>query len=162
MVSHVVWKTWPSGLSCDKNLGLPPRFLSTESLGPCFSHGMGDHDQILQHAIHQSVGFVLTIGTSWLALMDKLRGVCCEFRGWTMFYLWDCSGVCNIAITMLNYRIYVTYRQTKHTIKSDTYFFHLLLSSYMICLPYRAPRLAILSAFMIKVHNLSLRNCSKV
>ena len=49
MVSHAVWKTWPSGLSNDKNLGLRPRFLSTESLGPCFPHGMGDHDQILQH-----------------------------------------------------------------------------------------------------------------
>ena len=36
MVSHAVWKTWPSGLSNDKNLGLQPRFLSTESLGPCF------------------------------------------------------------------------------------------------------------------------------
>ena len=45
---------WPSGLSNDKNLGLRPRFLSTESLGPCFSHGMGDHDQILQpnHHLH--------------------------------------------------------------------------------------------------------------
>ena len=53
MVSHAVWKTWPSGLSYDKNLGLQPRFLSTESLGPCFSHGMGDHDQIL-HPIFQS------------------------------------------------------------------------------------------------------------
>ena len=52
MVSHAVWKTWPSGLSYDKNLGLRPRFLSTESLGPCFSHGMGDHDQILQHFPH--------------------------------------------------------------------------------------------------------------
>ena len=51
MVSHAMWKTWPSGLSYDKNLGLRPRFLSTESLGPCFSHGMGDHDQILQHHI---------------------------------------------------------------------------------------------------------------
>ena len=49
MVSHAVWKTWPSGLSYDKNLGLRPRFLSIESLGPWFSHGMGDHDQILQH-----------------------------------------------------------------------------------------------------------------
>ena len=49
MVSHAVWKTWPSGLSNDKNLGFRPRFLSTESLGPCFTHGMGDHDQILQH-----------------------------------------------------------------------------------------------------------------
>ena len=49
MVSHAVWKTWPSGLSNDKKLGLRPRFLSTESLGPCFSHGTGDHDQILQH-----------------------------------------------------------------------------------------------------------------
>ena len=34
----------PSGLSNDRNLGLRPRFLSTESLGPCFSHGMRDHD----------------------------------------------------------------------------------------------------------------------
>ena len=33
-----------------KNLGLWPRFLSTESLGPCFSHGMRDHDQVLQHS----------------------------------------------------------------------------------------------------------------
>ena len=36
MVSHAVWKTWPSGLRNDKNLGLQPRFLSTGSLGPCF------------------------------------------------------------------------------------------------------------------------------
>ena len=43
MVSHAVWKTWPSGLSYDKNLGLRPRFLSTESLGPCFSHSMGSN-----------------------------------------------------------------------------------------------------------------------
>ena len=52
MVSHTVWKTWPSGLSSDKNLGLRPRFVSTESLGPCFSHGMGDHDQILQYVMN--------------------------------------------------------------------------------------------------------------
>ena len=39
-----------SGLSNNKNLGLRPRFLSTESLGPCFSHGTGDHDQILQQS----------------------------------------------------------------------------------------------------------------
>ena len=51
MVSHAVWKTWPSGLSNDKNLGLRPRFLSIESLGPCFSHGTGDHDQILHHTM---------------------------------------------------------------------------------------------------------------
>ena len=51
MVSHAVLKTWPSSLSYDKNLGLRLRFLSTESLGPYFSHGMGDHDQILQHNI---------------------------------------------------------------------------------------------------------------
>ena len=51
MVSHAVWKTWPSGLSYDKNLGLRPRFLSTESLGPCFSHDMGDHDQILHYIL---------------------------------------------------------------------------------------------------------------
>ena len=30
-------------------LCLRPRCLSTESLGPCYLHGMGDHDQILQH-----------------------------------------------------------------------------------------------------------------
>ena len=51
MVSHAVWKTWPSGLSNDKNLGLWPRFLSTESLGPRFSHDMGEHDQILQQTM---------------------------------------------------------------------------------------------------------------
>ena len=47
MVSRDVWKTWPSGLSYDKNLGLRPLLLSTDSLEPCLSHGMGDHDQIL-------------------------------------------------------------------------------------------------------------------
>ena len=47
MVSHDVWKWWPLGLSDDKDLGFRPRFLSTESLGPCSSHVMGDHDQIL-------------------------------------------------------------------------------------------------------------------
>ena len=50
MISHAVWKTWPSGLNNEKNLRLRPRLLSTESLGPCFSRGMGDHDQILQHS----------------------------------------------------------------------------------------------------------------
>ena len=55
MVSHAVWKTWPSGLSNDKNLGLRPRFLSTESLGPCFSHGTGDHDQILQQISENTI-----------------------------------------------------------------------------------------------------------
>ena len=59
MVSHAVWKTWPSGLSNDKNLGIRPRFLSTESLGPCFSHGTGDHDQILQQ--------IRNIKSSWYA-----------------------------------------------------------------------------------------------
>ena len=60
MVSHAVWKTWPSGLSYDKNLGLRPRFLSTESLRPCFSHGMGDYDQIkgLRPVLE---GFVVTM-----------------------------------------------------------------------------------------------------
>ena len=32
MVSCAMWKTWPSGLSKDKNLGLRPWFLSTECL----------------------------------------------------------------------------------------------------------------------------------
>ena len=50
MVSHTVWKTLPSSLRYDKNLGLRHRFLSTESLGPYFSQGMGDHDQILQYS----------------------------------------------------------------------------------------------------------------
>ena len=65
MVSHAVWKTWPSGLSYDKNLGLRPRFLSTESLGPCFSHGMGDHDQIL-HQVFSVVGLPCFI--CWLMI----------------------------------------------------------------------------------------------
>ena len=44
MTCHAVLKTWPLGLSHDKNrgrrnLGLRPRFLSTESLGPCVSCG---------------------------------------------------------------------------------------------------------------------------
>ena len=47
-------KSLPLGLSNDKNLGLQPRFLSTESLGQCFSHGMGDHDQILQYTSPQT------------------------------------------------------------------------------------------------------------
>ena len=34
MAPHAVRKTWPEGLS-----GQKPR--------PCFSHGMGDHDQII-------------------------------------------------------------------------------------------------------------------
>ena len=67
MVSHAVWKTWPSGLSYDKNLGLRPRFLSTESLGPCFLHGTGDHDQLLQHVISNSS-----------------LGSCCEIAAWCM------------------------------------------------------------------------------
>ena len=40
------------GLPCRvKNIALGPQLrqkLYTESLGPCFSHGMGDHDQIQQ------------------------------------------------------------------------------------------------------------------
>ena len=54
MVSRTVWKTWPSGPSYDINLGLRPRFLSTESIGPCFSHDTGDHDQILQYMYPQT------------------------------------------------------------------------------------------------------------
>ena len=32
MVSRAMWKTWRSGLSHDKNLGLRPRFLSTRAM----------------------------------------------------------------------------------------------------------------------------------
>ena len=60
-----MWKTWPSGLSNDKNLGLRPRFLSTESLGPCFSHGMGDHDQIL-HRIMRHWWLEWQFQNTWL------------------------------------------------------------------------------------------------
>ena len=70
MVSHAVWKTWPSGLSNDKNLGLRPRFLSTESPGPCFSHGMGDHDQILHYS---TLGLILP----WRVIQIK---ICAEYR----------------------------------------------------------------------------------
>ena len=74
MVSHAVWKTWPSGLSNDKNLGLRPRFLSTESLGPCFSHSMGDHAQIPQQIKrHLRIHF-----NSWI-LMSTLGPVSCDF-----------------------------------------------------------------------------------
>ena len=55
MVSHAVWKAWPSGLSDDKNLGLRPRVFPTESLGLCFSHGLGDHDQILHYKSNLNV-----------------------------------------------------------------------------------------------------------
>ena len=78
MVSHAVWKTWPSGLSNDKNLGLRPRFLSTESLGPCFSHGMGDHDQILQHGLEWGDGIDLwgyVMGAhDWIGEMGLICG----------------------------------------------------------------------------------------
>ena len=39
MLSHNVWKTWPEGSASV--------FVITEARGPCFSHGMGDQDQIL-------------------------------------------------------------------------------------------------------------------
>ena len=47
MVSHAVWKTWPEGLSRQKPRPKAEVFVVTEARGPCFSHGMGDHDQIL-------------------------------------------------------------------------------------------------------------------
>ena len=40
--------SWPSIPNDNKNPGFRTRFLPTESLGPRFSHGMGDHDLILQ------------------------------------------------------------------------------------------------------------------
>ena len=40
-------KTWHSGLDNKNYLGLRAQLLFTESLRPCFSHCMGDHDQIL-------------------------------------------------------------------------------------------------------------------
>ena len=47
MVSRAVWKTWPEGLSRQKPGPKAEVFVVTEALGPCFSHGTGDHDQIL-------------------------------------------------------------------------------------------------------------------
>ena len=47
MVSRAVWKTWPEGLSRQKPRPKAEVFVVTEARGPCFSHGMGDHDQIL-------------------------------------------------------------------------------------------------------------------
>ena len=46
-LSHAVWKTWPEGLSRQKPRPKAEVFVVTEARGPCFSHGMGDHDQIL-------------------------------------------------------------------------------------------------------------------
>ena len=68
MVSRAVRKTWPSGLSYDKNLGLRPRFLSTESLGPCFSHGTGDHDQIPHYV---SCDTIVWAESAWLLHRPK-------------------------------------------------------------------------------------------
>ena len=84
MVSHAVWKTWPSGLSNDKNLGLRPRFLSTESPGPCFSHGMGDHDQILQYitAVTKAEYNSQFEPTDYIPyLTGELWDACCEDLG---------------------------------------------------------------------------------
>ena len=47
MVSHAVWKTWPEGLCRQKPRPKAEVFVVTEARGPCFSHGIGDHDQIL-------------------------------------------------------------------------------------------------------------------
>ena len=47
MVSHALCKTWPEGLSRQKPRPKAEVFVATEARGPCFSHGMGDHDQIL-------------------------------------------------------------------------------------------------------------------
>ena len=47
MVSHAMWKTWPEGLSRQKTRPKAEVFVDTEAQGPCFLHGMGDHDQIL-------------------------------------------------------------------------------------------------------------------
>ena len=47
MVSHAVWKTWPEGLSRQKPRPKAEVFVVTEARGLCFSHGMGDHDQML-------------------------------------------------------------------------------------------------------------------
>ena len=88
MVSRAVWKTWPSGLSNDKNLGLRPRFLSTESLGPCFSHGMGNHDQILHHSprnfIYSTTGRnvspILIAGSLWT--VDRGAAKCMTLHLW--------------------------------------------------------------------------------
>ena len=40
-------KTWPEGLIKQKPRPKAEVFVVTEAWGPCFSHGMGDHDQIL-------------------------------------------------------------------------------------------------------------------
>ena len=47
MVPHAVGKTWPEGLSRQKPKPKAEVFVVTEARGPCFSHDMGDHDQIL-------------------------------------------------------------------------------------------------------------------
>ena len=46
-----VKKTWLLGLSNCNNLGLRPRFLSTESPGQCFSHDMGPRWNPTTHMI---------------------------------------------------------------------------------------------------------------
>ena len=103
MVSHAVWKTWPSGLSYDKNLGLRPRFLSTESLGPCFSHGTGDHDQILHHTINITQYKMSAVSLFFVNGSRNLWSHCCldqcckrknTYREWHRFIA-DYLGFCD-------------------------------------------------------------------
>ena len=47
MVSHAVSKTWLEGLSRRKPRPKAEVFVATEARGPCFSHDMGGHDEIL-------------------------------------------------------------------------------------------------------------------
>ena len=102
MVSHAVWKTWPSGLSNDKNLGLRPRFLSTESLGPCFPHGMGDHDQILQHieiAWHQIPCLLMPCPLPGLGpIPEELEFL--QFKFWNWNWNWRCHFNSRIFFTI--------------------------------------------------------------
>ena len=49
--------------------------MSIESLGPCFSHGMGDHDQILQHSPNRTVYHQLGLSNTNFRLADELVAI---------------------------------------------------------------------------------------
>ena len=60
-----------------KKFGFRSRFLSTESLRPCFSHGMGDHDQILQYILEEPSIFLAQMEITYYNCNPRVW--CCRF-----------------------------------------------------------------------------------
>ena len=75
MVSYAVWKTRLEGLSRQKPRPNAEVFVVTEAREPCFSHGMGDRDQILSQHVQ------------WLILFPRFvhRNVKFSALKWTIY-----------------------------------------------------------------------------